>query len=322
MSPAPRISYVLGVHNSADFLDATVGSLIERLRDLPGAEIILVENGSSDASAEVCARLARDEPVRVIATTSQKGLGFAFRKGIEIARGDLLVLTGADLPFGFADLDAALALDPRPKVVLGSKAHPDSQIDVTPVRRLLSWGFALARWITLGFKAGDTQGSNLIDGDLARRILPHLRCGDYLIQTEIVAWAVHFGVRPHEVPVIYERALSSTVSPLRDARRMGMGLVRLRGRLRRAAADEEMAAADLAPALRSAPAFAIAALAAGIAAVAAIAAVLATIGGIGRALGRVGSLGGEHPWRASIAAWVIAIVATAGCLRLSRRRPR
>ena len=237
-SPAPRISYVLGVHNSAAFLDKTVQMLVERLEGLPGAEVILVENGSSDESAAVCARLAQDEPVRVIATTSAQGLGYAFRKGIAEAQGDLLVHTGADLPFGFVDLDAALALDPRPGVVLGSKAHPDSQIDVTLVRRVLSWGFSMARWLILGIRAGDTQGSNLIDGDLARRILPHLRCGDYLIQTEIVAWAVHFGVKPREVPVVYERALSSTVSPLRDSWRMAIGLLRLRGRLRRAPAEK------------------------------------------------------------------------------------
>jgi dolichyl-phosphate beta-glucosyltransferase len=234
---APRISYVLGVHNSAAFLEATVDSLVDRLRDLPGSEVILVENGSSDSSAEVCARLASDAPVRVVAATSEKGLGYAFRRGIEVATGDLLVLTGADLPFGFGDLDACLGLDPLPAVVLGSKAHPQSQIDVTPTRRILSKGFSLARWIILGIKAGDTQGSNLINGDLARRILPHLRCGDYLIQTEIVAWAVRFGVKPVEVPVVYERALSSTVSPLRDAWRMGVGLLRLRGRLSRSSVN-------------------------------------------------------------------------------------
>jgi hypothetical protein len=97
----------------------------------------------------------------------------------------------------------------------------------------MSLGFRAARHLILGLAAGDTQGSILISGPLAHRVEPHLRCTDYLVTTEIVAWAVRLGARPLELPVIYPRtAARSTVKPLPDTARMLAGMVALRRRLR------------------------------------------------------------------------------------------
>jgi glycosyltransferase involved in cell wall biosynthesis len=230
----PRITYDLAVHNSAAVLEATVQAVLARLGGIPGSEIVLVENGSTDTSPQLCAELAtgRREGVEVVAATSATGLGHALRRGLELARGDLVVLTAADLPFGFTDLDAWLRLDNPPAVVLGSKGHPQSHVHVSASRRVLSGGFRVLRRLAVGIDAADTQGSILISGELGRRILPMLTCDDYLVETEIVAWAVRMGERPLEVPVVYERPTASTVSPISDSARMAIGLVRLRRRLR------------------------------------------------------------------------------------------
>src|SRR3984893_3442763 len=137
---------------------------MERLSHLPGSEIILVENGSSDGSGPLCLALAATfdgDEVAVRVTTSAKGLGFAWRRGMAIARGETIVLTAADLPFGFTDLDGYLGMSPRPLLVMGSKTHPASQVDTPVVRRAMSSGFGLLRAGLIGLNI-DTQGSVLI----------------------------------------------------------------------------------------------------------------------------------------------------------------
>jgi dolichyl-phosphate beta-glucosyltransferase len=229
----PRVSYVIPVHNQIAELRKTVRLLIARLGHLPGSEIILVENGSTDGSGPLCLALAAtydSEEVAVRVTTSAKGLGFAWRRGMALARGDTFVLTAADLPFGFTDLDGYLGLSPRPRLVMGSKTHPESQIETPVVRRAMSSGFGWLRAGLIGLNI-DTQGSVLIQRSLAQMLLPRLHAGDYLIGAEINLWAVHEGVTPIEVPVVYTASGRSTVSPLRDSVSMAVGLLALRRRL-------------------------------------------------------------------------------------------
>ncbi len=239
MTPAnvpatPAITYSLAVHNSATFMEAHLRRLIERLHEFPSAEIILVENGSSDGSLSLARRLAgqlRTERVTIRVDSVEQGLGNAHRRGLALARGDLVVVIGLDLPFGFSDLDQWQRLNAPPQLVFGSKSHRRSELQVSLSRRVLSFAFRTARWVILGIGAGDTQGSILIEGELARRIQPRLACTDYLVTTEICAWAARFGVRGLEIPITYADPRHSTVSPLHDGFRMLRGMFALRQRL-------------------------------------------------------------------------------------------
>ena len=131
----PTFSYVIPVHNQIADLRKTVRLLIERLGTSPGPRSSSWRTGRPTAPGPSASRSLRridSEEVAVRVTTSAKGLGFAWRRGMAIARGETFVLTAADLPFGFTDLDGYLGLAPRPLLVMGSKTHPESQIE-TPV---------------------------------------------------------------------------------------------------------------------------------------------------------------------------------------------
>jgi dolichyl-phosphate beta-glucosyltransferase len=231
------ISYVLPVHNDASSIGEVVRRITERIDAYPGSEVVLIENASTDRSAAVIEGLAdtrSTERVTVLSCRSHKGIGRAWRAGIPLTTGELVVLTASDLPFGFSDLDAALNMNPTPPLIIGSKAHPGSRVEVDRLRLIISHGFRLIRGVLLGLWQGDTQGSLLINGPLVRSLLPDLECADYLIATEIVVESVRRGVAPREVPIDYPRqAQRSTVSPLVDSLRMVAGLMRLRRRLRR-----------------------------------------------------------------------------------------
>jgi dolichyl-phosphate beta-glucosyltransferase len=229
----PTFTYVMPVHNQTADLRRTVRLLVERLTHLPGSEIVLVENGSSDGSGPLCLSLAAmfdGEDVAVRVTTSAKGLGFAWRRGMAIARGETIALSAADLPFGFTDLDGYLGLSPRPPLVIGSKTHPESVVETSFVRRTMSAGFNVVRRSLVGVDV-DTQGTMFISRSLAMALLPRLRIGDYLIGAEINCWAIREGITPVEIPVVYTASGRSAVSPLRDSTNMALGLVALRRRL-------------------------------------------------------------------------------------------
>ena len=231
----PRITYVLPVHNQERVIESSVTRLLARLHGFPGSEVILVENGSTDSSPELCAQLAGssvDDGVTVKVAQSLAGMGNALRRGIALATGDILVLSAADLPFGFTDIDALLATAPRPRLAIGSKAHRRSRTHIPAMRRTMSEAFRLLRLAMLGLRVRDSQGTILIDAELAREIALHLRCGDFLISTEIVAWGVRLGAVAVELPITYAATPGSTVSPIRDSLRMAHGLFSLRRRLR------------------------------------------------------------------------------------------
>ena len=236
MSAAVRISYLVPIYNEEAALPASARAIADRLALHPGSELIMVENGSTDRSPQLVEELAREltrPGVAVLAAHSAKGYGNAMRLGIDMAAGDLLVITAADLPFGFSDLDEAMAFDSRPALMIGSKAHPASKVATSLKRRVMSEAFRLLRRAVINLKVGDSQGTILVDRALARRIRPHLVAGDFFFSTELIALASQMGVTPVEIPVDYSRPREgSTVRPLEDGLRMSRALIELRGRLR------------------------------------------------------------------------------------------
>jgi dolichyl-phosphate beta-glucosyltransferase len=233
---SPSVAYVLPAHNEERALPEFVPPLAERLKKLPGSEIIIVENGSSDATRAVSEQLAREcsnDDVRVRVETSAKGYGNAVRRGIELADAERIMLTAADLPFGFSDLDAALALDPLPPVVIGSKAHEQSKVVVSLQRRVMSKTFWALRKVLLHVDVGDSQGTILIERELARALLPELRSGAYFFSTELIVLASRDGAHVVEVPVDYSNPRpDSKVRPVHDSVQVLKDMWTLRARLK------------------------------------------------------------------------------------------
>src|ERR1700712_2786152 len=117
MAPAPPaaarlagLSILPPCHDEAANVAAVVASALD-----VGAlvadrlEVIVVDDGSDDATGEQVARLvAADERVRLIVHPSNRGYGAAVRSGIDAARMPWLFLTDADGQFDLRDLAPAL----------------------------------------------------------------------------------------------------------------------------------------------------------------------------------------------------------------------
>lgn len=94
MSTRPTLSIIMAVYNVEDYLERSVSSVLgQTFRDF---ELILVDDGSTDSSAEVCERLARfDNRIQVL-KISHSGTSCARNAGIDAAEGDFIGFVDAD----------------------------------------------------------------------------------------------------------------------------------------------------------------------------------------------------------------------------------
>jgi hypothetical protein len=234
-------SLVIPFHSDVDKLAGTLALLREAGAAHGIREILLCHNGSTLApdtrrSIEALAW----EGVRLLSTPN-KGIGAGYKLGIAAAREEFLVLSASDLPFGFTDVDAfgAWAREHAgpPAVAIGSKGHPASRLadSYGMRRRLASRAFWLLRALVLGRETPkDSQGSILVRTELARALLPELAYDNYLFSLELVTLAQRRGHVVVELPIeiSHHEGGASSVSLLRDGRRMAIDLVRLSRRLR------------------------------------------------------------------------------------------
>jgi len=124
MSGAPRVSVVLPVRDGARWIAESVESVLaQTLREL---ELIVVDDGSTDATPEIVAGLAaRDARVRPVGQPGSLGLVAALNRGIEAARAPLVARHDADDVARPERLARQVeVLDRRPEVgVVGAAYH-------------------------------------------------------------------------------------------------------------------------------------------------------------------------------------------------------
>jgi hypothetical protein len=114
---------------------------------------------------------------------------------------EFTVITAADLPFGFSDLDAFLEQG-CPALATGSKNHPDSDWPAGQRQRMvMSHGFARVRSMLFGLGRLDTQGSVFVRTSLLDRVAAGLVSHGYFISTEVLLRVRHLGETVTYLPV-------------------------------------------------------------------------------------------------------------------------
>ena len=170
----PFLSIVIPAYNEEDRLGASL-SLIDaylRGRELD-AEILVVDDGSTDRTASMARAFLSDKQGRVLSQPENLGKGAAVRRGVLQAAGRWVLITDADLstPIEEHAKLARLARDEDLDVVFGSRALPDSQVEIRQrrLRELMGKTFNLLLRLITGLKHRDTQcGFKLLDGKRTR----------------------------------------------------------------------------------------------------------------------------------------------------------
>ena len=136
------LSFVVPAFQEEDQIDAAVEEFLACGHDLIGSgtvsdfEIVVVDDGSDDATAERLAERSDGEPrLVVVSHDHNRGLGAALRSGFAASRGDVVVYIDADLPF---DLSA---------VGRGLDLMEDADVSVVSVYRLNRRGEGARRFV-------------------------------------------------------------------------------------------------------------------------------------------------------------------------------
>jgi glycosyltransferase involved in cell wall biosynthesis len=227
-------SIILPAYNESERIGSSLPKVLDyiRQRQLP-AEILVVNDGSKDNTAEIVRQLAAANPeVRLLENPGNRGKGYSVRHGMLSAKGDVLLFTDSDLssPIGEADKLFA-ALSEGADVAIGSRwLQAELQTERQPWhRQLFGRCFNLALRIVLGLKFRDTQcGFKAFKREAADVIFPRQQIERWGFDPELLFLARKFHLRTVEVPVEWAHDERSKINPLRDGMKMGVEVLNVR----------------------------------------------------------------------------------------------
>ena len=212
-----RLSVVVPAFNEAAILERNLGLLAQRLNLLGESfEILCVDDGSTDGTAEILARLGT--LIRALRHATNRGKGAAVRTGALAAHGERIVFLDADLS---TDLDALspllAALDLGADVSLGSRRLQGSEIarHQPPLREYAGRVFSrLARALVAPEVRDFTCGFKGFRREACTAIFSRTRVERWAFDAEVIAIARARGMQLVQVPVHWKHSGSSKVRVL------------------------------------------------------------------------------------------------------------
>ena len=203
-----RISIILPAKNEADGLRKTLPALRDAI---PGAELIVVDDGSTDATAQVAA----EHGATVLGAPYSMGNGAAIKRGARAATGEVLVFMDADGQHGAGHVRALLdKLGEGYDMVVGARDRSGQ----ANVHRGLANAFynSLASWMT-GHRIADlTSGFRAVRAEKFREFLHLLPNGfSYPTTSTMAFFRSAYPVAYVPIPV-GRRIGRSHIRPLRD----------------------------------------------------------------------------------------------------------
>jgi dolichyl-phosphate beta-glucosyltransferase len=235
VTPKPRLSIVIPAYNEQRRLGPSLGLLRAYLRRARlQAEVLVVDDGSTDATASIVRGLARRwKALRLVPLGRNQGKGAAVRAGMLAARGGRILFTDADLSTPMDELPALMArLDGGADIAVGSRALNRSLVSVSqPLYRVLA-GRSFNVLVQLLSVPGiqDTQcGFKLFTAPAAKRLFARQQVPRFGFDVEALFLARRAGYRIAEVPVHWVNSPETKVRPIRDGARafLDLALIRL-----------------------------------------------------------------------------------------------
>jgi glycosyltransferase involved in cell wall biosynthesis len=183
----------------------TLTEIVRRMRavELPmDREIIIVDDGSDDGTEKVLSAI-EDSTVRVLHHTGNRGKGAAIRTGLEVVRGDLVLIQDADLEYDPEDWPKLLrpVLRGHALVVYGSRFTGER-------KNMLFWHWVGNRFLSLVTNV--LYNTTISDMETCYKLFDRtvidgitLTSDRFDFEPEITAKVLRRGYRIYEVPISY-----------------------------------------------------------------------------------------------------------------------
>jgi dolichol-phosphate mannosyltransferase len=209
-----HLSLIIPAYNEASGIRRAVAEAVAGLDRLTAEyEILVVDDGSGDATSSIVAEMALEEPrIRLLCHEVNRGYGAALRTGFAAARFDRVAFTDADCQFYLDDLAPLLGLMRDHDLAVGYRVDRQDPRQ----RRFYSWGYNVLIRTLLGTGVRDCDCAlKVFRKDALAELLPETH--GFFVNTEMLTRARQLGLRIAETGVRHRPRLhgQSTVS-LRD----------------------------------------------------------------------------------------------------------
>ncbi|MCU1345933.1 MAG: glycosyl transferase family 2 [Acidimicrobiia bacterium] len=222
------LSIVVPAFNEAHRIPNTLPRLLELVPE--EVELIVVDDGSTDATADLLRTFLRGRPnCAVFNLPENGGKGAAVRAGMLHAQGEVVVFMDADLSADLAALPRLVEALEHADVAIGSRKSPDAEIEKGIGRKVVSAAFAIVTRLMTGLRFGDTQcGFKAFRRDATRLVFSHQQLDGFAFDVEILLLAHRLGLKVAEVPIRWADAEGSTVRWWIDPLKMMRDIVRIK----------------------------------------------------------------------------------------------
>ena len=194
-----------------------------------GVEVIVVDDGSTDDTADLALRSGADQ---VVVLPENRGKGAAIRVGVAAARGRTIAFTDADLAYSPDQLLGVIReVEAGWDVAVGNRRHPQTE-RVQGAGTLRDLGSRAVNLLAMGVLLShphDTQcGLKAFRSDVAKNVFSLGRVDRFAFDIEVLHLVERRGYTVTEVPVRLEMGERSTVRLVRDTLRLLRDLWRIR----------------------------------------------------------------------------------------------
>lgn len=225
----PPLSIIIPAFDEQDRLGSSVREILRYLREEnPNAELIIVDDGSKDRTAETGEKACAEFPkikTKVIRYEKNRGKGFAVKTGLLAAQADIALFSDADLSTPITELPKLVEpiQSGEYDLTFGSRALDRNLIGVHQPWRREQGGkvFNLVVRLLTGLPFWDTQcGFKAFNMKTFRPLLDLMTIDRFGFDVEFLFVADLHGLRLKEIPVRWNHDERTKVSVFRDSQRM------------------------------------------------------------------------------------------------------
>lgn len=231
-----ELSVVIPAYNEEARLPRSLDRIGEYLRRAhPSSEVIVIDDGSRDHTAEVVRqRQAQMPELRLLSNGANRGKGYSVRAGMLAASGEISLFTDADLSAPIEEAEKLLDTLRSADIAIGSRALDRRLIQVhqSRAREFAGIFFNKMTRLATGLAFEDTQcGFKAFRTARTRAIFQQQKIEDFGFDPEVLFLAKRRGLRIVEIPVVWAHDPGTKVHMLHDSLRMFGDLWQIRWNL-------------------------------------------------------------------------------------------
>ena len=227
-------SIVIPAYNEENRIIDTLKKIVKFMSvNYPEYEIIVVDDGSSDATARtVKNEFQNDIKLKILELSSNRGKGYAVRKGILLAEGNNVLISDADMSAPIDQINKLIPfLDEGNDIVMASRAIDKAHVQIHQpwYREIMGKTFNLFVRMVVFKGFYDTQcGFKLINSKVAKELASIMKIDGFCFDVEMVFLALEKGYRVVEVGVDWVNSPDSKVKLFTSSLAMFVDLFKIK----------------------------------------------------------------------------------------------